>query len=125
MELSLTGYLRPACTAILVLAIGARDVIPAAFAATPMTRADYEACQAADEAGFRRAIETLSLKTLQEGLKTVDYRALVDAQWRRQGMDGLGTLGTAGLTPGVPGSAARFGPPPLEPGGGGPKLLTT
>lgn len=89
VELSLTGYLRPACTAILVLAIGARDVIPAAFAATPMTRADYEACQAADEAGFRRAIETLSLKTLQEGLKTVDYRALVDAQWRRQGMDGV------------------------------------
>ncbi len=39
--------------------------------------------------GFRRAIETLSLKTLQEGLKTVDYRALVDAQWRRQGMDDL------------------------------------
>ncbi|WP_439544193.1 hypothetical protein [Hyphomicrobium sp.] len=84
----MTGFLRPTCTAILVLAFGARDIVPA-FAATPMTRADYEACQASDEAGFRRAIETLSLKTLQEGLKTVDYRALVDGQWRRQGMDDL------------------------------------
>lgn len=54
-----------------------------------MTRADYEACQSADEAGFRKAIEALSLKALQAGVKTVDYRATVDREWRRAGMDDL------------------------------------
>lgn len=54
-----------------------------------MTRADYEACQSTDEAGFRKAIEALSLKALQAGVKTIDYRAVVDAEWRRLGMDDL------------------------------------
>jgi hypothetical protein len=54
-----------------------------------MTRADYEACQSADEAGFRNSIEALSLKALEAGVKTVDYRASVDNQWRRLGMDDL------------------------------------
>ncbi len=54
-----------------------------------MTRADYEACQAADEAGFRSSIETLSLKALEAGVKSFDYRASVDGQWRRLGMDEL------------------------------------
>ncbi len=54
-----------------------------------MTRADYEACQAADEAGFRGSIEALSLKALEAGVKTFDYRAAVDSQWRRLGMDDL------------------------------------
>jgi len=52
-----------------------------------MTRADYEACQSADEAGFRNAIEQLSLKALEAGVKTVDYRASVETEWRRVGMD--------------------------------------
>ena len=54
-----------------------------------MTRADYEACQSADEAGFRKAIEALSLKALQSGVRTIDYRATVDREWRRAGMDDL------------------------------------
>ena len=54
-----------------------------------MTRADYEACQSADEAGFRKAIEALSLKALQAGVKTVDYRATVDREWRSANMDDL------------------------------------
>lgn len=54
-----------------------------------MTRADYEACQTADETGFRRAIETLSLKALEAGVKGFDYRTSVDRQWRRLGMDDL------------------------------------
>jgi hypothetical protein len=54
-----------------------------------MTRADYEACQSADEAGFRASIEALSLKALEAGVKNVDYRASVDNQWRRLGMDDL------------------------------------
>lgn len=54
-----------------------------------MTRADYEACQSADEAGFRKAIEALSLKALQAGVKAVDYRAAVDREWRNANMDDL------------------------------------
>ncbi|MCC7252323.1 MAG: hypothetical protein IT540_10665 [Hyphomicrobium sp.] len=54
-----------------------------------MTRADYEACQAADEAGFRRSIEALSLKALESGVKSFDYRSSVDRQWRRLEMDDL------------------------------------
>jgi len=54
-----------------------------------MTRADYEACQSADEAGFRRAIESLSLKALEASVKSFDYRASVDVQWRRLAMDDL------------------------------------
>lgn len=87
-SLSLSRFLRPAVSALLVFTITAREAIPA-FAASPMTRADYEACQAADEAGFRRTIETLSLRALEAGVKTFDYRASVDVQWRRLGMDDL------------------------------------
>jgi hypothetical protein len=54
-----------------------------------MTRADYEACQSADEAGFRRSIESLSLKALEASVKSFDYRASVDVQWRRLAMDDL------------------------------------
>ncbi|HRN88066.1 hypothetical protein [Hyphomicrobium sp.] len=81
--------LRPAVSALLVVAISAPFLQPALAAAPPMTRADYEACQSADEAGFRKAIEALSLKALQAGVKTVDYRATVDREWRRAGMDDL------------------------------------
>lgn len=85
-ELSLTGFLRPALSALLVVAVAGRDLAPA-LAAPPMTRADYEACQAADETGFRDTVQALSLKALQDGIKTVDYRALIEEQWRRLGTD--------------------------------------
>lgn len=80
--------LRPAVSTLLILAITIRAATPV-LAAAPMTRADYEACQAADEAGFRSSIEALSLKALEAGVKTFDYRASVDRQWRRLGMDDL------------------------------------
>jgi hypothetical protein len=54
-----------------------------------MTRADYEACQGGDEQSFRRAIEALSLKALEDGTKTIDYRTAVENEWRRAGMDDL------------------------------------
>jgi nitrogen regulatory protein PII-like uncharacterized protein len=58
-------------------------------AAAAMTRADYEACQANDEPGFRRAIEALTLKGLETGLANVDYRAIVGDEWRRANMDDI------------------------------------
>ena len=80
--------LRPAVSALLVLSLSTHVAAPA-FAAPPMTRADYEACQSADEDAFRRSIEALSLKALEAGVKSFDYRASVDVQWRRLGMDDL------------------------------------
>ena len=80
--------LRPAVSALLVLSLSTHAAVPV-FAAPPMTRADYEACQSADEDAFRRSIEALSLKALEAGVKSFDYRASVDVQWRRLGMDDL------------------------------------
>jgi hypothetical protein len=60
---------------------------PAARAATTMTRADYEACQAQDEQGFRTAIQALTLKSLQAGLAELDYGPLVADEWRREKFD--------------------------------------
>ena len=51
-----------------------------------MTRVEYEACQANDEQAFRSAIEKLTLKGLNVGLASVDYRALVGDQWRKTNM---------------------------------------
>jgi hypothetical protein len=60
---------------------------PAARAAAPLTRADYEACQAQDEQGFRSAIEALTLKGLEAGLANLDYGPLVADAWRREKFD--------------------------------------
>jgi nitrogen regulatory protein PII-like uncharacterized protein len=60
---------------------------PAVAQAAIMTRADYESCQAQDETGFRRAIEALTLKGLQTGLGSVDYRGVVADEWRRMSFD--------------------------------------
>jgi hypothetical protein len=47
--------------------------MPAPRAAPDLTRADYEACQAQNEEGFRRAIEALTLKGLEAGVAKLDY----------------------------------------------------
>lgn len=55
--------------------------------ASTITRSDYEACQAQDEAAFRSAIETITLKSLRAGLRNVDYRAIVSQEWRDANVD--------------------------------------
>ena len=60
---------------------------PAAYAASAMTRTEYETCQARDEAGFRVAIETITRKGLETGLANVDYKALVADEWRKGNID--------------------------------------
>jgi hypothetical protein len=67
---------RPAVSCLTAVAVLLAQV-PAARAAAPLTRADYEACQAQDEQGFRRAIETLTLRGLEAGLAGLDYAPLV------------------------------------------------
>jgi hypothetical protein len=61
--------------------------IPMAPALAAMTRAEYEACQARDENGFRAAMEALTLSGLESGLVGLDYQALVADEWRRAGID--------------------------------------
>ncbi|MGD9784406.1 MAG: hypothetical protein AB7E80_07305 [Hyphomicrobiaceae bacterium] len=52
-----------------------------------VTRAEYEACQAQDEAAFRPAIRSLTFKALDAGMTHVDYAMLVAAQWRTGDLD--------------------------------------
>lgn len=70
-------------------AFGASPATGSPPAATPtaLSRADYEACQTTDEPTFRKAIETITSKALSSGLASVDYKALVEDQWRAQGLD--------------------------------------
>ena len=58
-------------------------------AAAPISRAEYETCQARDEQGFRRAVEALTLKGLETGLANLDYRAIVADEWRRGNLDDI------------------------------------
>jgi hypothetical protein len=60
---------------------------PSAYAASPITRAEYEACQARDEQGFRYAIQSLTQRGLETGLGNVDYKAIVGDEWRRGNVD--------------------------------------
>ena len=61
--------------------------IAAPLVAQPMSKAEYEACQARDESQFRTAIEALTQRALQDGLKKVDYAGAVSDEWRRAGFD--------------------------------------
>lgn len=71
----------------MIVATAANPVLPAFAVAPPMTRADYEACQSTDEAAFRAVIENLSLKALEAGTSSFDFKAAVEQEWRRVGMD--------------------------------------
>lgn len=62
------------------------SILPPANAQT-MSRAEYEACQARDETGFRTAVETLTTNALQKGISGLDYLAVVKEEWRRGGVD--------------------------------------
>ena len=78
--------IRPAVSCLTAVAFILAQA-PGAQAASAMTRAEYEACQARDENGFRAAIEQLTRRGLETGLANVDYKALVADQWRRGNID--------------------------------------
>jgi hypothetical protein len=78
--------IRPAISCLTAIALILAQ-IPTARAASAMTRAEYEACQARDENGFRAAIETITRRGLQTGLANVDYKVLVADEWRRGNID--------------------------------------
>ncbi|MGH6814174.1 MAG: hypothetical protein ACREC6_00555 [Hyphomicrobiaceae bacterium] len=74
-----------ACAAAVLAGIGSLS----ALAAPSITRADYEACQAQDERSFKTAIETVTLKALQQGIADFDYQAAVAAEWQRANLNDL------------------------------------
>ncbi len=85
--LALFAYLRRPISCFVTLAIAIGQVGPAA--AQPLSKAEYEACQARDETAFRTAIQGISVRALKAGIANVDYRAAVGDEWRRTGMDDI------------------------------------
>lgn len=61
--------------------------IPRPAIAEEMSRADYEACQARDDAGLKAAVVNIVMAAITNGTKTIDYKALVDEQWRERNLD--------------------------------------
>lgn len=52
-----------------------------------MSRQDYEACQARDEAAFRVAIERVTIESLEASIRGLDYQPVVAEAWRKGGLD--------------------------------------
>jgi hypothetical protein len=82
----LIARLRPFISCIVAISL-ATSHIPAA--ADPLSKADYEACQARDETAFRTAVAAISVRALKAGIANVDYRAVVGDAWRRGGLDDI------------------------------------
>ncbi len=74
-------------TVVSVMLLGLAHPVSAQTSSAPLTRSDYEACQTRDEAVFKQAIEVLTQKSLESGLRGFDYKAAVGDEWRRNGVD--------------------------------------
>ena len=83
--------LRTAISGLTALAFGlvhtAIPVLAQSRDLAAITRAEYEACQTRDEAGFRTAIEAVTTGALKRGLQGLDYRAVVNDEWRKVNFD--------------------------------------
>jgi hypothetical protein len=86
-EESLIAHARCLISYLMAFAVAVVQVTPAA--AAPLSKADYEACQARDEPGLHAAIQAISIRALKAGIVNVDYRAAVGDAWRRGGLDDI------------------------------------
>jgi len=84
----LPRFLRAIISTFAVLSLVANPISPA-HSAPPITRAEYEACQAADEESFRRAVQAITVKALEEATKDIDYETAVGGEWRQLGLDDI------------------------------------
>lgn len=84
-KLALVSHVRRFIIHLVAFAIAVGQVAPSA--AETLSKADYEACQARDEASFKTTIQGISVRALQAGIANVDYRAAVADEWRRVGLD--------------------------------------
>lgn len=73
----------------LTLALSLAVTPTASTLAAPLSRADYEACQARDETQFRDAIAAITAKALRKEIDTIDYDSVVAIEWRRLELDTL------------------------------------
>jgi hypothetical protein len=55
--------------------------------AAEISRTEYDACQAHDDAGLKAAVTTIVADAIKRGTSAIDYKALVDAQWRERNLD--------------------------------------
>ena len=85
----LAHLLKSMTVAVSALALVVVPVAAPAGLSLTLTRADYDACQARDEQGFKAAIEAITFRALQQGVSAVDYKAAVRDEWRRLGLDGI------------------------------------
>ena len=60
---------------------------PAPSAPVTMSRAEYERCQAGDEASFRAAVARVTEAALRQSLSGIDYGPIVRDAWRRGNID--------------------------------------
>lgn len=85
------GPIRRAVSLVVAIALAMPSLMAPARAQAPgaaqITRAEYEACQTRDEAAFRQAIEAVTTSALRRGLQGIDYRPIVNDEWRRGGFD--------------------------------------
>ena len=65
-----------------IFSIAVLQVLPAR-SATTLSRSDYEACQAQDEDGFRKAITDITTRALANSAREINYKDLVAGEWRR------------------------------------------
>ncbi len=68
-------------------AVALGQLSPLAALAEPISRADYEACQAKDDTALRSAVVTIVTDAITNGTKSIDYKALVADQWRQRNLD--------------------------------------
>ncbi len=79
--------LRLPISLIVAAAVVSSQVLLPAISAEAISRADYDACQARDDAGLRSAVVTIATDAITNGTKSIDYKALVADQWRAKNLD--------------------------------------
>ncbi len=86
-QIGVSGRLHRAAVSLVACAAMVLQSTVAPVLAQKLTKAEYEACQARDEASFRTAIDNLTYRALQTGLKKVDYTGAVSDEWRKANFD--------------------------------------
>ncbi len=83
----MTFSLRPPISLLTAAAVALGQFSTIAATADPISRADYEACQAKDDNALKAAVVTIATDAITNGTKSLDYNVLVADQWRQRNLD--------------------------------------
>ena len=83
----MTVSLRLPISLLTAAAMALGQLSPLAAVADPISRADYEACQAKDDNALRAAVVAIATDAITNGTKSIDYKVLVADQWRQRNLD--------------------------------------